>query len=353
MLRCSECGRLYEDRWRCECGGPLEFDAQPVPDGPPPDSVGVSDWHEVAERFLPVDTDVTLGEGFTPLVDAPNWGCEFILEYVSPTGSFKDRGAAVTLARADELGVNRVLEDSSGNAGVAIATYAAAAGIDANIFVPKAVADAKLRAISRTGAEVTLVEGSRDTVASACIQAVQAGEGWYASHAWNPAFLAGTAQFAYEVAARHDWTVPDAVVTPLGHGTLYLGAFRGFQTLVEAGWTDQMPRLLGAQAAGVAPIVEELSGPAAAAGNNDLAKGVQIRSPVRQAQILEAVERTDGDVVAVDRQSTERTLEQLHRRGFAVEATAAIAPAALQVYRDRDILTPNADVVVPLTGRTG
>lgn len=350
MLRCAECSRTYGDRWRCKCGGPLDFADPPLPDGPPPDPIDAHEGLWAFAEFLPVGHEVSLGEGFTPLVDAPSWNCEFKLEYVSPTGSFKDRGATVTLSRAADLGVERILEDTSGNAGAAIATYAARAGIDARIYVPADVTESKLQAIRRTGSEVVRVEGSREAVTEACIGAVEAGDGWYASHTWNPAFFVGTATFAYEVAARRDWSVPDAVVTPLGHGTLFLGAYQGFRALQAAGWTDRIPRLLGAQAAGVAPVVEALDGREAATGDNDLAGGIQIRDPVRMDQIIEAIDATDGDATAVGAAVTEREIARLHRKGFYVEPTSAVATAALREFRDQGVLAPHADVVVALTG---
>jgi len=348
-LACSSCDRTYDDRWRCRCGAPLDFAAQPLPDGSPPPALDRDRGLWAFDDFLPVDPRVSLGEGWTPLVDAPGWDAAFKLEYVFPTGSFKDRGAATTLSRAAELGVDRVLEDSSGNAGAAVATYAARAGVDARIFVPASASESKLRAIERAGAEVVRVEGSREAVTDACATAVEAGEGWYASHAWNPAFFAGTATFAFEVAAARGWTAPDAVVTPLGHGTLFLGAHRGFRALYEAGWIDRVPRLFGAQAAGYAPIADALHGGTRALPT-DSASGIRIREPVRRDQLLEAVAETDGDVFAVGEDAIQRELDALHRAGFYVEPTSAVAPAALRSFRDAGVLSPDADVVVALTG---
>jgi threonine synthase len=348
MLECSVCGRTYIDRWRCECGGPLDFAEQPLPSGEPDIDPREGLW--AFAEFIPVKRSVSLGEGFTPLVDAPGWDAAFKLEYVFPTGSFKDRGATTLLSYAKELGVEHVLEDSSGNAGAAIATYAARAGIEATIYVPAGVKESKVKAIRRAGAEIERVAGPREAVTEACTTAVWEGRGWYASHAWNPAFFAGTATMAYEIAAQRDWEVPDAVVCPLGHGTLFLGAYRGFRALLEAGWTDRMPRLLGAQAAGYAPIVEALHGPEAAAGENDVADGIQIRAPAREEQILEAIEETDGDAIALDAQAVATELDALHRAGFYTEPTSAVAPAALRAYRNDGDLSEDADVVVPLTG---
>lgn len=346
MLRCPACGTEYEDRWRCTCGAPLDVADRPLPDGPPAIDARKGLW--AFDAFLSVDRRVSLGEGFTPLVSAPGWDAEFKLEYVSPTGSFKDRGATTTLSRAAELGVERIVEDSSGNAGAAIATYAARAGLEATIYVPASVTASKVEAIKRAGAQVVRVEGSRETVTDACIEAVLAGEGWYASHAWNPYFFEGTATFAYEIAAQRDWSVPDAVVCPIGHGTLFLGAYRGFRALNEAGWIDSMPRLLGVQADGYGPIVAEFHD--GSDEPNDLADGIRIRDPVHREEILSAIDATDGDAVGVGREATQRELDALHAAGFYTEPTSAVTPAALRDYRERGVLASDDDVVVPLTG---
>ncbi|MFC7224448.1 pyridoxal-phosphate dependent enzyme [Halalkalicoccus sp. GCM10025322] len=353
-LACPSCGRTYpagaDEPWRCVCGSPLEFDASAGLDRPRPAPADVDARRGLwaFEELLSVSPAASLGEGFTPLVDAPEWNAGFKLEYVFPTGSFKDRGATTLLSRAAALDVSRVLEDSSGNAGAAIATYAARAGIDAEIYVPAGAKASKLAMIERTGARAVRVEGSREAVTEACVEAVERGEGWYASHAWNPAFFAGTQTVAFEIAAQRDWEVPDAVVIPLGHGTLFLGAYRGFRTLHEAGWIDSLPRLLGAQASGFAPIADSLHGPTAE--ENELADGVRIREPVREGEIAEAIEETDGDAIAVPAADTERELDRLHRAGFFVEPTSALAPAALREYRASGVLDADADVVVPLTG---
>ena len=385
-LRCPDCGATVSDRWRCACGAPLSFADPPIPDGDAPtlvavdpDTTAVSDPRNARnglwafESLLAVGDDptdrVTLGEGLTPLVDADagvtgddpgdagDWDAEFKLEYVFPTGSFKDRGATTTLTRACELGVERVVEDSSGNAGAAIATYAARAGIDAAVYVPADVKESKLRAIRRAGAEPVRVAGSRADVTEACVAALGEGDdadsAWYASHAWNPAFFEGTATVAYEIAAQRGWNAPDAVVTPLGHGTLFLGAYRGFRRLQRAGWIDEVPRLFGAQAAGIAPVVRAVHGAAAADPEgrlNAAADGIQIAEPVRMAEIRDAIADTGGDAVAVTQAATARELDRLHAAGFYTEPTCAVAPAALRTLRERGDIDPDTDVVVPLTG---
>lgn len=351
-LRCSSCGRTYVARWRCECGQPLDIDASETEANEidPTIDLGAGLW--AFDALLPVDPVVRLGAGTTPLVDAPDpWRCAFKLEYVSPTGSFKDRGATTLLSRANQLGVEHVLEDSSGNAGAAVATYAARAGVDCTVYVPASAPDPKVRAIDRTGASIVRVEGSRQDVTDACIEAVERGDGWYASHAWNPFFFEGTATVAYEIAAQREWSVPDAVVMPLGHGTLFLGAYRGFRRLCNVGLIEEPPRLLGVQAAGYDPIAREFhDGDAADGDPNDAADGIHIREPVRKEQIIEAIDATGGDCITLGSEAVETELDALHRHGFYVEPTSAIAPAALHRYRERGVLGPEDSVVVPLTG---
>ncbi|AFK18171.1 pyridoxal-phosphate dependent enzyme [Haloferax mediterranei ATCC 33500] len=350
-LACDSCGSTFDEwRWRCSCGAPLDFDSTPTPTSPTPDDADL-DYRRglwAFDDFLPPTPQATLGEGMTPLVDASEWEASFKLEYVFPTGSFKDRGATTTLSVASELGVERIVEDSSGNAGAAIATYAARAGIDAEIYVPASVKPAKVRAIERAGAKPVRIEGTRQDVTDACVEAVEEGNAWYASHAWNPAFFAGTATVAYEIAAQRDWTAPDAVVTPLGHGTLFLGAYRGFRDLYEAGWIDRIPELYGAQAAGYSPIADARHH--TTTETNDVADGIQIRNPVRETEIHEALDETGGDAIALSADAVEDELDRLHRHGFYTEPTCAVAPAALRELRLSGVLTMDDDVVVPLTG---
>jgi threonine synthase len=386
-LRCPDCGTEYEagpdEPWRCECGHALDFVDYPIPDGSPPPFSKLDTRRGLWTffEFLPVSEQVSLGEGFTPLVEAPHWDAEFKLEYVFPTGSFKDRGATTALSRAVELGVDTVVDDSSGNAGAAIATYAARAGLDAEIYVPADVKQSKLMAIQRSGARPVRIEGDREDVTEACVEAVESGDAWYASHAWNPAFFAGTMTFAFEVAAQRDWAVPDSIVIPTGHGTLLLGAYRGFRALADAGMIAELPKLYAAQAAGYAPIVDAVDDPVEMGdvdeegtendedleaaleilqsdeddgdedeAVNEIADGIQIREPARKDEIVEAIETTDGSAIAVSGDVVELTLDRLHRKGFYVEPTSAVGPAALQLLREANAIGPGEDVVVPLTG---
>lgn len=356
-MHCRDCGAEYaegpDEPWRCSCGGVLELDAVTTPEVSPATADLDRDrglW--AFDPFLPVEQRVSLGEGFTPAVHDPGLDAAVHLEYCSPTGSFKDRGAAVMLSRAAALGVQRAVEDSSGSAGLAVAAYASRAGIEAEIFVPADATPGKRRAIERTGATVIPIDGSREAVATACRERAAEDGVWYASHAWQPAFLAGTATLAYEIAARREWAAPDAVVLPIGHGTMFLGVARGFAAMERAGWIDRKPRLLGAQGAGYAPIVAAIGGDErSGAGRNELADGIQINEPVRREEIVEWVRSTDGDAIAVTERETRECLERLRHAGFDVQPTSAVAPAALERYRQRGSFAGDEDVVVPLTGR--
>jgi len=372
-LRCRDCGRTYaasaDEPWRCDCGHPLDYAEPSLPDrgsAPAPKALDRDLGLWAFQSFLPEAPLVTLGEGFTPLVEADDWDAAFKLEYLFPTGSFKDRGATTTLSRAAALGVDKVVEDSSGNAGAAIATYAARAGIDADVYVPDDVKQSKLVAIQRAGARPVRIEGDREDVTEACVAAASEGDAYYASHAWNPAFYAGTATLAHEIAAQRSWSAPDAVVLPLGHGTLFLGAYRGFRALREAGYVDRMPRLLAGQAAGYAPIATELHAAddedepgnrlttaldsAEDVPTNEIADGIQITEPARENQLFDAIADSGGDAIAIDGDAVEGELDRLHRAGFYVEPTSAVATAALREYRRRGVVAPDDDVVVPLTG---
>lgn len=353
-LTCPDCGRTYShgpgEPWRCQCGHALEFVNVSPPDGSRPISPDLDRdrglW--AFESLLPVSCQVTLGEGWTPLLEAPAWDASFKLEYLFPSGSFKDRGATTTISRALELGVDHVVEDSSGNAGSAIAQYAARAGIDAEIYVPASVSESKRRAIETTGADIVAVDGSRADVTRAVVETLEERDAWYASHAWNPAFFAGTKTFALELAVQRGWEAPDAVVLPVGHGTLALGTYRGFAELNAADWLESMPRMIAVEAAGYATLADEDQ----FGEENDVAEGIHIREPAREEQIQTAIEKTGGTAIAIGAERTRQTMDRLHQRGFIVGPTSAVAPAALEPLRERNVLSPASDVVVPLTGRS-
>ena len=197
---------------------------------------------------------MTLGEGRTPLVRREIAGQDvaFKLDYLQPSGSFKDRGASVLMTLVKFLGVEQIVEDSSGNAGAAMAAYAAAAGIGCTIYSPDYTPDGKLVQIRLYGAWVEKVSGTRQDTNDAAIRA--AATSLYASHLWNPFFGQGLATAAYEIWEQMGGRVPPAVIVPIGSGGYLEGLAIGFRALVRAGYAAEMPRLIGVQADHCAPL---------------------------------------------------------------------------------------------------
>ena len=210
------------------------------------------------QAALPVPdaaTPVTLGEGWTPLV-AAEWDgrpLHFKAEYLNPTGSFKDRGAAVVVTALKAMGVRDIVEDSSGNAGAALAAYAARAGLSAAIYVPAHASPVKQAQIAAYGAEVVPVPGPRAEATRAVRQAAEGGA-VYASHVYSPFFAQGVKTLAFELWEQLGGRAPESIVVPVGHGSLLLGLYQGLRALLLAGLIERLPRLFGVQARACAPL---------------------------------------------------------------------------------------------------
>jgi threonine synthase len=279
---------------------------------------------------------LSMGEGGTPLVASGLTDVWCKLEFVSPTGSFKDRGAAVLVAAARARAAPALIADSSGNAGSAIAAYAARAGLPCHVFVPAATSTAKQAQIRAFGAALELVPGDRTATAEAAADAVRAGEAMYASHVHDPLFLQGTKTFAYELWEQLP-APPDALVIPAGNGTLLLGAAIGFAELHAAGLIARRPALIAVQAAHCAPLAAAWwsgSGePAEVVARPTAAEGIAIPRPARGRAILEAVRESGGCVLAVPEAAITPAAADLAARGLLVEPTAAVPWAAVRAAR--------------------
>jgi len=314
---------------------------------------------------LPIAEDrhiVSLGEGFTPLIREKVGGVDvhLKLDFLFPSGSFKDRGATVLVSHVRELGVAHVVEDSSGNAGAAIAAYGARAGIACDIYVPASTSTAQLAQIESTGAKLVRVPGSREDTAKAALAA--AAESYYASHSWNPFFLAGTKTFAYEVCEQLGWQSPDVVLIPTGNGTLLLGAARGFAELRAAGVIDREPQLLAVQVEACAPVYRAFHSPSQWPMANGqwpmangypqptLASGLAIAEPIRLAQMVDTLRGNGGTVLTVREEAICTARRDLARRGLYVEPTGAAAVAGVPVAIAQGLVTPGEVIVAPLTG---
>jgi threonine synthase len=360
-LYCPSCGTgmpAVPVPWCCPaCRGVIEF--RPTELDRRADLRGSGVWRYL--RWLRLggapDLDpITLGEPETPLIQVP-WGASevaFKLEAALPTGSFKDRGAAVLVAWLRHNGVRSVVEDSSGNAGAALAAYCARAGISCTVYVPAAASPAKLAQLRAYGARVETVPGPREAATEAAVAGAAAAGAVYASHLWNPAFLAGTATFAYEAWEQLGRRVPDVAVFPVGGGTLLLGAYRGWVALREAGLADRVPRLVGVQVAACAPLAAGfdagLDAPAPVNPRTSAAEGILTPRPPRGSQVLAAVRETAGCMVTVDDEATRAALRDLGRLGIYAEPTAAVAAAGLRTLLESGGIAADDQVVCALTG---
>jgi threonine synthase len=354
---CPACGRTYRaDRpmWRCECGSHLNLAAGR---GLRRDAIATREaslWRYAAALALGAPPLVSLGEGWTPLVrrDWQGVGVYFKLEYLMPTGSFKDRGTAVMINHLLEVGVGAIHEDSSGNAGASIATYAAAAGIPCRIYVPAAAPRGKLVQIAACGVEVRSIPGTRQDVTDAALAAV--GESFYASHNWQPFFIEGTKTLAFELWEQLGFRLPDNILVPTGYGSNILGLDRGFDELGKSGEIASRPRLFAVQAANCAAFAA-----AWVAGEDrfvpfpaqpTVADGIATPRPVRVAEVLGGLRRSQGSVVTVSEDEIAPALVALGRLGLFVEPTAATAGAALTQLLRGGTIRPDQTTVVVLTG---
>lgn len=359
-LVCSLCGAVHPwdtRAWRCACGGPFDLRFTPRLGQGWVDAQRAGMWRYRAA--LPIHDDgaiVTLGEGLTPLlaldVGRPVWLKQ---DQLCPSGSYKDRGASLLISHVRELGVAAVVEDSSGNAGAAIAAYCARSSstshpIDCSIYVPEATSPAKLAQISAYGAHLQRINGTRAETALAARRA--ADQTCYASHVWNPWFLHGCKTVAYELWEQLGGRAPDVLALPVGNGTLLLGAALGFGELRAAGRIADVPRLIGVQAAACAPLVaawtNDRRDPAAIQHRPTLAEGIAIAEPARGRQILAAVRDSQGFLVSVDELEIAAAHARLARAGFYVEPTAAAAFAGL--LRALPEIPAHATVATVLTG---
>jgi threonine synthase len=302
--------------------------------------------------MLPVSDDevaVTMGEGMTPLADAQYAGRRvyFKLEYIAPSGSFKDRGMTVLVTKLCGWGVTRAADDSSGNAGASFAAYCARAGMAAEIFTPAYASPAKLSQIEIFGARLNKIEGPREKATEAVETATAAGL-VYGSHAWSPFTLEGTKTVAYEIWEQLGARAPDVYVAPIGQGSLFLGAYRGFKDLLAAGVIAKLPRMIGVQSFACAPIVEALRQGLAHAAlivkQQSVAEGISLAHPIRDREILRAIRETGGEAIAVNDEDTLAARLELARIGMYVEPTSAVVGAALKR------LALDGVVVVVLTG---
>ncbi len=346
---------------------PLETPLWQSPDGNPlmiSDLPGISkDDIDFSERSiwryrkaLPIEiaNPITMGEGLTPLLSRDLAGTEvhYKVEWLSPTGSFKDRGASVMLSYLRQVGVHAVLEDSSGNGGSAIAAYGAAGGIAVRILTPETTQSAKVAQMRAFGAEVQLVPGPRENSQTEAIR--QSNDTFYASHNWQAFFLQGTKLLAYELWEDFGFTAPDNVIVPSSAGSNILGLHIGFSELLRAGQIDRLPRLFCAQPENCAPVDAALRADAAdqVSFNSEptIAEGTAIKEPVRMVQMLEALRSSQGGAITASEAEIEQSVRDLASMGLYAEPTSAYGAVTTQKLLETGVIKPDEKTVIVLTG---
>jgi threonine synthase len=353
--RCHHEDEFDPRQYRCACGGAWEpWEVEPYnPSLTDPNENSVWCYREVM-GLHEVENPLSLGAGLTPLISMSWDGAEvsFKLEYISPTGSFKDRGTEVEANYLAAVGIRDVVEDSSGNAGASLAAYAARIGLRAAIYAPDSASPAKLSQIEVYGADLRRVPGPRAEATRAALQTVAEGA-VYASHAYNPAYLLGQQTFAWECWEQLGGAAPDALVIPVGQGGLLLGAWLGFRRLLGVGLIKRMPRLFAAQPEMLAPIAQAFNAGAdeieeITPDGRSLAEGLAIVKPVRGHRILQALRESGGAGLTVSEEQIRAAYHDLARRGLFAEPSSATAAAALSQVRQ--LVGEKAKIVVALTG---
>ncbi|MGH9487968.1 MAG: threonine synthase [Terriglobales bacterium] len=315
------------------------------------------------QELLPSDVPVTLGEGQTPLLHARRLGAMLGAEnlYVkdeglNPTGSFKARGLGCAVTMLKQFGVRKIAIPTAGNAGSALAAYAAQAGLEAYIFAPKDVPRGNLAEYNYYGAKVTLVDG----LISDCARLVQQGrerQGWYdVSSLKEPYRVEGKKTMGYEVAEQLGWKLPDVIFYPTGGGVGLIGMWKGFAELEQLGWIgSQRPRMVAVQAEGCAPVVRAFASGASGIevwkNAATIAAGLRVPKPYADAIILEILRASHGHAVAVSDADILAAVHELAASEgvFAAPEGAATLAAARQLYRS-GWLRPEETVVLYNTG---
>jgi len=321
-----------------------------------------------------------MGEGNTPFVSRQIDGNEvhFKLDFLQPSGSFKDRGASVLVSLLRHIGVKKVIEDSSGNAGAALSAYAAAAGIEATIYVPEYTPEGKVVQMRMYGSKVVKVPGQRQDANVAALKAAE--ECMYASHLWHPIFILGLSTQAYEIWENMGRCIPQSVILPVGSGGLLEGLYQGFSHLCRAGFSnpecsgpecsdpecsdpecsdpecsdpecsDRVPRFIGVQAARCAPIhtafQRNMDDYTDMEVETTIAEGIAVQKPPRARAVLSVIRKSGGYTVSVEEEEIVDAGERLSRMGLFVEPTSASVMAAWQKLERRD----REGAVLVLTG---
>lgn len=323
-LTCFDCDSTHPaDRLQTTCptcGMPLRVDVQVPMASSPDDVIDASDasmWRYHA--VLPVDRDdaVSLGEGWTPLLDVGD-GVRIKDESRNPTGSFKARGMAMAVSAAMKLGAERLVAPSAGNAAGALSAYGARAGVPVTVAMPEDTPEAFVAECRLYGADVRLVPGTISDAGRWLAEHRREGD-FDVSTLKEPYRIEGKKTMAYELWEQHDRHLPDVVLYPTGGGTGLIGMWKAFDEMERMGWIGPVrPRLVSVQAAGCAPVVRGLDEGAERtqpwADPETKAYGLRVPAPIGGFICLRAVRETNGTGVAVDEADIPGATEELARR---------------------------------------
>ncbi|GAB4452833.1 MAG: threonine synthase [Anaerolineales bacterium] len=373
-LQCSKCGKAYPHQqvqtFCSECQAPLlaVYDVDRVRREVDRDEVsrrpkGMWRWHELLPLTNPSNV-IFLGEGDTALLKLSNLGRELGLtnlfvkdESTNPTGSFKARGLAAAVSKAKELGVERVIIPTAGNAGGAMAAYAARAGMQAAVYMPADTPRANMEECRIVGAEVILVEGVISDAAKQAAERARA-EGWFdVSTFKEPYRTEGKKVMGYELAEQFGWELPEVILYPTGGGTGLVGMWKAFAELEALGWLKQgrRPRMVAVQAEGCAPVVKafEANAPVCEFWENahTIASGLRVPKSFADALILNDLRESGGTAVAVSDEAILDAQRQLGRlEGIFAAPEGAATLAALKELLKQKWLDPAERVVLFNTG---
>jgi threonine synthase len=320
-------------------------------------------WHELLP-VLQEENQVFLGEGDTPLLSLPRLQNELGLAHLfvkdesnNPTGSFKARGLAAAISKAKELGVEKVIIPTAGNAGGAMAAYAARAGLRAHIIMPKDTPFANMEESRIAGAEVILVDGLISDAARMVGEKAGA-EGWFdVSTFKEPYRTEGKKVMGYELAEAFDWQLPDVIVYPTGGGTGLVGMWKAFAELEALGWLEKTnrPRMVSVQAAGCAPVVRAFEQRAASCDfwtdAYTIASGLRVPKSFADHLILKDIYESEGTAIAVSDQAILESQQQLaSREGIFAAPEGAATLAALKELIHQGWVEPAERIVLFNTG---
>lgn len=371
-LECSLCSRKHQagKPWNlCQCGGPLLvcYDLPALRDSWSLDSFASapdSMWRYAP--VLPVEHEssiITLGEGMTPLLAARRTGArigasDLLIkdEGLNPTGSFKARGLSCAVSMCVELGIRKLAAPSAGNAASALAAYAAAAGIEAHIYMPQDVPQANFIECKAYGAQVTLVNG----LISDCARIVAERaprEGWFdLSTLKEPYRIEGKKTMGYEVAEQLGWELPDAIFYPTGGGVGMIGMWKAFAEMEAFGWIGaKRPKMIAVQAEGCQPVVRAFEQGAERSqfweGAATVASGLRVPKPLGDFLVLKAVRESGGTAIAVpDAELIDAGIRLAAEEGiFASPEGGACVAAAERLLRD-GFLKSEDKIVIYNTG---